>query len=250
VRDLAQWLRLQLGNGIYEGEPVIDADALAETHRPQAIRVPPPPANPATDRAGLYGLGWNVDYNQQVGIQWNHSGGFNLGAATNARLLPSEQLGIVTLTNGHPIGVPEAINRSFFDLVLYGEVQQDWIKLFGQFFDIINTPPYGTKIDYTKPPAHSTPALPFDTYVGAYYNDFVGEIGVAVKNGGFVLELGPKQEAFTMGHYDGNVFYYQPTGENAYGLSGVTFTIGADGKASSVVVENLNVESPGTFTRR
>src|SRR5205814_339895 len=119
VRDLAQWVRLQLGNGVYAGEKVIDADALAVTHRPQVIRVPPPPANPATDRAGLYGLGWNVDYNQQEGIQLNHSGGFNLGAATNARLLPSEQLGIVAITNGHPFGVPEAITRAFFEFVLY-----------------------------------------------------------------------------------------------------------------------------------
>ncbi|HYX51363.1 MAG TPA: DUF3471 domain-containing protein, partial [Ktedonobacteraceae bacterium] len=175
---------------------------------------------------------------------------FGLGAATNARLLPSEQLGIVALTNGHPIGVPEAINRAFFDLVLYGKVQQDWIKLFGEYFAIVNTPPYGTKIDYTKPPAHPTPALPFDTYESSYYNDFVGEIGVAVKNGGLVLKLGPKQVEYPMGHYDGNIFYYQPTGENAYGLSGVTFTIGENKKATSVLIENLNVESPGTFTRK
>ena len=40
VRDLAKWMRLQLGNGVYAGEQVIDADALAETHRPQIIRVP------------------------------------------------------------------------------------------------------------------------------------------------------------------------------------------------------------------
>jgi CubicO group peptidase (beta-lactamase class C family) len=250
VRDLAQWLRLQLGNGKYAGQQVIDADALAETHRPQAFRVPPPPANPATDRAGLYGLGWNVDYHQQEGIELSHSGAFNLGAATTARLLPSEQLGIIALTNGHPIGVPEAITRAFFDFVLHGQLQQDWIKLFGEFFAIINTPPYGTKIDYTKPPAHPTPALPFDAYVGSYYNDFVGEIGVAPKNGGLVLELGPKKEAFPMGHYNGNIFYYQPKGENAYGLSGVTFTIGGGEKATSVVIENLNVESPGTFIRK
>src|SRR5689334_20895196 len=81
VRDLAQWLRLQLGNGMFDGVKVIDAEALAETHRPQVIRVPPP-ANPAIDRAGFYGLGWNVDYNQQTANQLNHSGAFNLGAAT------------------------------------------------------------------------------------------------------------------------------------------------------------------------
>ncbi len=65
-----------------------------------------------------------------------------------------------------------------------------------------------------------------------------------------MLKLGPKLEAFPLGHYDGNVFFYQPTGENAYGLSGVTFTIGIDGKATSVVVENLDTEKQGTFTRK
>jgi CubicO group peptidase (beta-lactamase class C family) len=250
VRDLSQWLRLQLGNGKYAGEQVIDADALAETHRPQVFRVPPPPANPATDRAGLYGLGWNVDYNQQTANQLNHSGAFNLGAATTVRLLPSEQLGIVALTNAQPIGVPEAITRAFFDLVLYGKVQQDWIKLFGELFAITNTPPYGTTIDYTKPPAHPSPPLPFDAYVATYFNDFYGDIEVAVKPGGLVLELGPNKIQYPMGHYDGNIFYYQPTGENAYGLSGITFTIGGGEKATSVLVENLNVESPGIFTRK
>ena len=250
VRDMAQWMRLQLGNGMYEGEQVIDAKALAETHRPQMFRVPPPPANPATDRAGIYGLGWNVDYNQQEGNEFNHSGAFNLGAATNVRLLPSEQLGIVALTNGQPIGVPEAITRAFFDLALRGKVQQDWVKLFGQFFAMINKPPYGTKVDYTKPPAHPSPALPFEAYVSTYYNDYFGEIEVATQGSGLVLKLGPKLEAFPLGHYDGNVFFYQPTGENAYGLSGVTFTIGTGGKATSVVVENLDTEKQGTLTRK
>ena len=39
------------------------------------------------------------------------------------------------------------------------------------------------------------------------------------------------------------------TGENGYGLSAVTFTVGADGKAASVVVENLNKNGQGSFMR-
>ena len=42
---------------------------------------------------------------------------------------------------------------------------------------------------------------------------------------------------------------YQPVGENAYGLSAVTFTVGAEGKATRVVVENLDIHGQGTFTR-
>lgn len=38
-------------------------------------------------------------------------------------------------------------------------------------------------------------------------------------------------------------------GENAYGPSGVTFTIGADGKAERVTIENLDKDGQGTFVR-
>ena len=54
---------------------------------------------------------------------------------------------------------------------------------------------------------------------------------------------------FNLRHYNRDVFFYETTGENAVGLSGVTFTIGADGKAASVMVENLNAEGLGTFRR-
>jgi hypothetical protein len=248
VRDLAQWVRLQLGNGIYEGKPVIAADPLEETHRPQIVSSPP--HNPATDRAGFYGLGWNVSYDDQGRVQVSHSGAFNLGAATNVWLLPTEQLGIVVLTNAHPIGVPEAVSKSFLDLVLSGKVERDWLQLYRQAFATLDMPPYGTKVDYTKPPLNPSPALASAAYVGTYHNDFFGEIEVAAQGAGLVLELGPKKEGFALMHFDGNVFTYQPVGENAYGLSGVTFTIGADGKAANVLVENLDIHGQGTFTRK
>ena len=51
---------------------------------------------------------------------------------------------------------------------------------------------------------------------------------------------------FPLKHYDRDLFTYKTEGENAVGESGVTFTIGADGKATTVVVENLNVRGEGT----
>lgn len=247
VRDLAQWVRLQLGNGTFEGQPVIAADALAETHRPQIVSRPPD--TPATDRASLYGLGWGVGYDEQGRVRLSHSGAFNLGAATTVALLPAEGLGIVVLTNAHPIGVPEAISTSFFELVLNGEVEKNWIEIYGKLFPTLFPPDYGTAVDYTKPPAHPSPALSFDAYVGTYHNDFYGEIEIAAQDGGLVLKQGAKQDMFPLTHFDRDVFTYQPIGENAYGLSGVMFTIGADGKATSVVVENLDVYRQGPFTR-
>ena len=100
--------------GRFDGREIVAASALDETHRPQIVS--DPPRTRTTDRA-FYGLGWNVSYDEQARIRWSHSGGFSLGAATCVNVLPGERIGIVTLTNASPIGVPEAICRIFLDLV-------------------------------------------------------------------------------------------------------------------------------------
>ena len=151
VRDLARWLRLQLANGRIDGKHVIDADALAETHRPQVISRAP--KNPAKDRAGLYGLGWNVGYDDKGRVHWSHSGAFDLGAATAVYLLPSEDVGIAVLTNAPPVGAPEALCLSFLDLVREGEVERDWLRFLAKPFAEMAKPAYGSETAYSKPPA-------------------------------------------------------------------------------------------------
>jgi CubicO group peptidase (beta-lactamase class C family) len=248
VRDLARWLRLLLSAGSFEGKQVVAARALAETHRPQIVNHPP--QNPATDRAGFYALGWNVNYDEEGHVRWGHSGAFESGAATAVALLPAENLGIVVLTNAAPIGVPEAVSASFFDLVHKGKVEKDYLEEFRPVFAALAKPAYGTAVDYTKPPAHKSPPLPLDTYVGTFGNDYFGDLIVVEKGGALVLRMGPKSTSFALTHWQRDVFTYQPSGENAGGPSGVTFWVGPGGKATRVVVENLDIHGQGTFTRR
>jgi CubicO group peptidase (beta-lactamase class C family) len=248
VRDLAQWLRLCLGGGKIDGRQVVNQETLPEMFRPQVISRGAP--NPSTDRVGLYGLGWNVNYSAQGLVSVNHSGGFDLGAATTVMLLPSEQLGIAVLTNASPIGVPETIGVSFLDLAQYGKIQKDWSEFFRQIFLASEAPTYGTSIDYSKPVTSPGAALPDRAYLGIYNNDLYGEIEIREEENHLVLAVGPEKKlAFPLSHFDRDIFDYQPTGESAYGLAGVFFTIGPAGKASSVTIENLNVEGQGTFTR-
>jgi len=63
------------------------------------------------------------------------------------------------------------------------------------------------------------------------------------------LETRMPIKTFPMQHYDRDIFTYETAGENAVGRSGVTFTIGPDGKANQVPVENLDVHGEGTFKR-
>ena len=247
ARDLAQWMRLQLGNGKLEGKQRIDADALAETHRP--VIVSRAPADPSKDRAGLYALGWIVSYDDKGRIHLSHSGAFSNGAATTVTLIPSEELGITVLTNAAPIGVPEALACSFIDLVRYGKVEKDWFATFKQAFDAMLKALAGDETDYSKPPAQPLPSLPADAYAGTYRNEYFGDIRVSVKEGVLVLELGPQKTSYPLNHYDRDVFTYQPKGETAGSLSGVFFQIGPDQKAASAVVEALNTHGQGTFIR-
>ena len=119
VRDLAQWLRLELGTGDWDGAPFIDADALAATHEPLFDRG----SNPVSGAASFYGRGWNAEFGRH-GRSWGHAGAFSTGARTLVTLYPDAGLGIVVLTNAFPTGVPEGIADSFFDLVFDGSVSQ------------------------------------------------------------------------------------------------------------------------------
>jgi CubicO group peptidase (beta-lactamase class C family) len=247
VRDMARWLRLHLAGGRLDGQQVVAAAALAETYRPEIVSGPL--RDPATDRASFYGLGWNVGYDAHGRVYLNHSGGFELGAATFVGLVPTAQLGIVVLTTAAPIGMPEAIGRSFLDLALDGAIERDWFPLFAQAFAAINEPRYGLSVDYSSPPAEPSPPLSLEAYVGTYDNDLFGPIEVAAEAGGLELRLGPQLTRSPLRHWDRDVFTYQPVGENAAGPSGVTFPVGPNQVARSVLIENLDVDGQGTFTR-
>jgi CubicO group peptidase (beta-lactamase class C family) len=247
VEDMAKWLRLQLAGGKFDGKQIVAAEPLAETRRPQIVRMPP--KDPAIDHAGFYGLGWNIDYDAEGRVQWTHSGAFDLGAATNVSILPAEQLGIVVLTNAQPIGVPEAVSRSFFDVVLTGKVARDWLAFYGQLMAALLGTDYGSGIDYTKPVAAPSPALTAAAYAGSYRNELYGPIAIAATDTGLVLELGPARQSYPMRHFDRDVFTFQPAGENAAGPSAVSFAVGPDQKAATVLIENLDANGQGTFTR-
>jgi CubicO group peptidase (beta-lactamase class C family) len=245
ARDMTQWIRLQLGNGRLGGKQVIDAAALAQTYIPEIVLGPPAVVG---GRIGSYGLGWDTGRDDQGRLRLSHSGAFALGAATTVTLLPSEGLGIVVLTNGSPIGLPEAVSADFLDYAQYGKVSVNWLGFVGGIFEAMNAAAR-SKTDYSRPPAKATPAQALSAYTGTYANSYYGPMTVATSGNSLVMSLGPKPMRFTLQHYKGDTFSYQTTGENAVGLSGVTFAKGPSGTVTKVKVEHLNDNGLGTFTK-
>jgi hypothetical protein len=147
------------------------------------------------------------------------------------------------------MGIPEALGTIFIDIALYGKPTQDWFPLYKQLFSNPATTGTVRGFDYSKTPSSPAPALKNGAYVGKYANEFFGDIAIVEKDGGLAIVQGPKKLTFPLKHYDRDTFTYETTGENAVGKTGITLTVGSDGQATQVVVENLNAHGEGTFKR-
>ncbi|SIO60570.1 CubicO group peptidase, beta-lactamase class C family [Singulisphaera sp. GP187] len=238
ARDMANYLRLHLRNGRFEGRTVIAPRALEETRTPQI-----------STGSGYYGLGWNVSTDPEGRLRLNHSGAFNSGAATVITYYPSEDVGIVVLSNSFPIGLPEALADGFFDLLYKGAIQRDYVPLFGEFYarfwqSIIDLYP-----TYPPPPVPAPPARPLASYVGAYTSDLYGTAEVVRMGQGLAVRLGPKRVTYPLEHYAGDLFLFRPVGENAYVPSGAHFGFAGHGTARTLLIDYYNTEGKGTLIR-
>jgi CubicO group peptidase (beta-lactamase class C family) len=94
--EMSNWVIAQLDSGRFQGKDVIPFSVITRTREPQTfIRKVNHPFNKSIYR--LYGLGWDLqDYEGREIV--SHTGGVN-GFVTSVTLIPSENLGIVVLTN-------------------------------------------------------------------------------------------------------------------------------------------------------
>ena len=217
IRDLAQWVRLQLADGAWNGQQIVAADALKQTHSPQIQK---------GTRTTYYGLGWDIEHDADGRLILSHSGAFILGAGTTVRLSPSDQLGIVVLTNALPTGLGEAIAATFFDLYHYGKPTNDWLAVAGEFFRKLVEDNNNSTTDYSKlpPPTSPSPAKPLSAYVGIYRNDYYGEIEISEDRGLLWMRLPADGTLYALMHWDGDTFIYRFRGDPGVTARGVKFT--------------------------
>jgi len=246
ARDLAQWVRLELANGMYAGEELIKAEAIGPTHAPLMDRG----KHPLTGAQTFYGLGWNVEF-RSYGTVWGHAGAFSQGARTLVTLVPSEALGIVVLTNAFPTGVPEGVADTFLASVLGGDANRDWVADWNTLYSMLFEPAIEeARKTYGRPPADASPSLPTSAYVGTYANSYLGTASVVDADGALVLKLGPHgARSFTLAHFDRDLFIYYPYTETPDLPVAATFTIGPQRTAVRLTLADLNDNGQGELAR-
>ncbi|WP_460774005.1 serine hydrolase [Microbacterium sp. GXF7504] len=234
VTDLAAWMRMVLDPGDF-----LTDDALVPAISAQ---IPTTVPVSAAARGSFYGYGYNVSADPGGLVDVNHSGAFLLGAGTTFTLLPGADLGIVVLTNGRANGVAEAVAHRFTDIAQFGAVRGDWLTLYGEAMAAVNAPAG----DLAGADVPADPAAPAElsSYTGDYVNEFYGTARVTLEDDGLVLRLGPTG-VLPLEHWDGDVFAFQPPGENggAGSRSSATF---ADG---TLVLGVYDEHGLGTFLR-
>jgi len=237
VVDMANWVRLQLGNGKFEGKQLLSTSTAAEMHTPQTIirmegiwGLAHPESNFLS-----YGLGWFLaDYKGQKLV---HHGGNIDGMSALVAMLPDENTGVVILTNMNSSFLTYALMYRLFDGYL-GAEPKDWsAELLEAIQGFEEAGEAAEKKQEEQRAKGTKPSLALTEYVGTYADSMYGEAKVAMEGDHLVMRYG---SAFVGDlehwHYD----TFRAAWRDAHlGKALVAFTIGIDGKASELKVENM-----------
>ena len=227
ARDLAQWLRFQLGDGTFNGKRLVPAKLFHETHAPQmvlkltdALKASYPDSIQVS-----YGLGWFVrDYRGELVLS---HGGSLPGFRTQTVLVPKHKLGMVVLTNHNPSALPEAVTKSIVDRYL-GLPEKDWnahfLKLDKKQRAVKDKKEAGIK---AKRVADTKPSHELKLYAGAYDHPAYGKAVISAGTDGLEIQWSNFKLPLKHWHYD--TFRNSAPGE--YVLEGefLVFNFEADG---------------------
>ncbi|APX76157.1 D-alanyl-D-alanine-carboxypeptidase/endopeptidaseAmpH precursor [Achromobacter insolitus] len=246
VVDLAEWLKLLLADGQYQGKAMISPAALLPALSPQAFSAR---AHDLDSRSGFYGYGFNVNTELGGRPSMGHSGAFLMGTGTTFRIVPSAGIGIVVLTNGAPVGAAESVAASFIDTALYGKPTRDWFAAYNGAMKAFFEP----QADLSGQADPARPAAPqaLSQYTGRFDNPYYGPAEIQEANGALTLVLGPKGMRFPMRHWDGDTFAFSPAGEAELVASLASLSFGkSQGQVQDFDIKFYGDNGLGRWTRK
>jgi CubicO group peptidase (beta-lactamase class C family) len=189
IDDMARWVRLQLGDGTFEGRRIVSPEGLAVTRTPKVA---------LSDKAS-YALGWVIQQTPNGNIVWHNGGTAAFGAYVG--MVPDKDIGVIVLTNETNAGLPDAIGRWILDQIL-GNAKVDHVA------DVLKAAKanFGTAAKLYARPAGPRPIPPLAPLAGTFANPSFGKAAVALENGAMVVELQATGAKLQLEPWDGDVF--------------------------------------------
>ena len=244
--QMAQWIRLQLGRGEFEGERLISEEAIGETHTGQMlIRKEGSWAFTWPESDFLtYGLGWFLSSYRDV-TMISHGGNID-GMTAYVGFVPRRGYGMVILSNlSSANGFSSALAHRIIDRLEGGEGlpwHENMLEAFNEVLEQQRAA--ASEVEESRAEGTST-TLPIAEYAGTYANDMYGEITVTEDGGVLGASFGTGyQGALEHWHYD---TFRVSWGGGAEPREFLRFEIGTDGK---VAVLHAEIEGSVAFRRQ
>lgn len=243
VTDMAQWIRLQLGQGTYQGNKLLEPNTVKEMHTAQMHQQLSGEDEKNFPETHLlsYGLGWAIrDYR---GMKVVSHGGAIRGMRAQVVLVPERKLGVVVLTNVAESSLPTAMGYKMVDLYTAGPAK-DWSALL-----LASAKAARGKAADERRKAEAArvmgtqPTLELSRYPGVYADSMYGDLKIASEGDRLVATFGP-QYTGDLAHWNYDTF--EVTWRNpVFGKTLITFQLDANGRTKS-----LEYPDVATFGRR
>jgi CubicO group peptidase (beta-lactamase class C family) len=189
IEDMARWVRMQLGNGTFDGRRVVSSENLAYTRMPKVA---------LTDKLS-YALGWYNYLTPNGNILWHDGDALSFGSFVG--LVPDKNIGLIILTNETNVEGPNSLGAWVLDLIL-GNAKHD---LVAENLKNVKANFETTAKRFTKP-ANPRPFPPLAPLTGNFVSSSFGKAAVTLKDDALVIEIQATGAKFKLVPLDGDIF--------------------------------------------
>jgi hypothetical protein len=189
VEDMARWVRLQLGNGTFEGRRIVSPENLAVTRTPKV----------AVNDQASYALGWLTYQTPNGNIVWHNGDAFSFGSYVG--MVPDRNIGVIILTNETNVGLPDSLAVWLLDRILDNPKRDYVADTLTQAKTSFET----TAKRFAKP-ANPRPFPSLAPLAGNFVNLSFGQAAVVLDGDALVMELRATGAKLKLEPWDGDIF--------------------------------------------
>ncbi len=233
VVDLAKWVGLHLGGGVFGGKSLISPATLQEMHAPQMIV----PGTPETNESPIFttGLGWNiVTYRGHYYV--SHDGGVD-GFTSVVGFLPRSDLGMIVLSNKNLSTLPRYLSLQIIDRLL-DLPYNDWLQ---EGVDALEKTKIAKAESMKKEglarKIGTQPSHPIQDFAGEYSHEGYGTLRISEKDGRLSISMNDLEAALDHWHYD--VFVISEEAQDMFRTregAKISFQNGVNGEIEKLII--------------
>jgi len=224
VKEMANWMIMQLNNGSYNGKQIVSSSSMNEMHTPQ-MNVPSALTKDVFYQS--YGLGWFItSYRGHLRVE--HGGNID-GFTADVALYPMDSIGIVILTNMENTTLNSIVRNYAMDK-FFGLEEIDWNARFLPDFKKSEEDNKDEESNKDKDRVPDTePSHNLSDYTGTFENPAYGKMIISMKDDKLHLSYHTFESELVHFHYD--VFRVEP--ESIEGMK-LSFFINSKGQIDKV----------------